>query len=138
MSTTEFIDVKQRDRVFIITLQKPPENRLTEGLCQTLIKVYRTIEKQLSEGNPEPEGAVILKGKDAKFFTTVCTTISPSSTHLAHCSRAWIWTNAKPIHTQAPTASIRYAHQFIYVYAPLIISSCSGLSLISPFPQSVS
>ncbi|KAL4888856.1 ClpP/crotonase-like domain-containing protein [Aspergillus ambiguus] len=70
MVSNEHIHVEQRGRVFVITLQKPPENRLTMNLCQDLIQTYREIERKLFEGTSAPEGAVILKGKDAKFFTT--------------------------------------------------------------------
>ncbi|KAJ5601619.1 hypothetical protein N7510_011153 [Penicillium lagena] len=66
---TNFLKVERNGAVFIVTLQKPPENRLTTGLCQSLINTYRRIEQTLSE-KPEPEGVVILRGQDAKFFTT--------------------------------------------------------------------
>ena len=53
--------------IYIITLRKPPENRLTVASCQELIRAYRTIESELG---PDSEGAVILRGDNAKFFTT--------------------------------------------------------------------
>ncbi|KAF9892103.1 hypothetical protein FE257_002509 [Aspergillus nanangensis] len=70
MDTSEHLHVERRGAVYIVTLQKPPENRLTLKLCQELIETYRKIERQLLSESSEPEGAVILKGKDAKFFTT--------------------------------------------------------------------
>lgn len=66
----EHLKVERHGAIFIIILQKPPENRLTMSLCQGLIDAYRYIEKRLSE-LPEPEGVVILRGQDEKFFTTV-------------------------------------------------------------------
>jgi enoyl-CoA hydratase/carnithine racemase len=53
--------------VFIITMQKPPENRLNTWYCQELIRAFRTVEKILG---PDSEGAVITRGSDAKFWCT--------------------------------------------------------------------
>jgi Delta3-Delta2-enoyl-CoA isomerase len=53
--------------IYVITMQKPPENRITVEFAQTLIRAYRDIERAL--GN-DVEGAVILRGSDAKFWTT--------------------------------------------------------------------
>lgn len=58
---------RQSDGVYIITMKKPPENRITVEFAQTLIRAYRDIERELGK---DAEGAVILKGNDAKFFTT--------------------------------------------------------------------
>lgn len=71
MESMEHLDVERRGAIFIITLQKPPENRLTMKLCQDLISTYRRIEQELSAETLEPEGAVILRGNNTKFFTTV-------------------------------------------------------------------
>lgn len=71
MDTLNHLDVERRGVIFIITLQRPPENRLTMKLCQDLISTYRRIEQELSAETLEPEGAVILRGSNAKFFTTV-------------------------------------------------------------------
>ncbi|QYT01826.1 hypothetical protein H0G86_008840 [Trichoderma simmonsii] len=70
MDTLNHLDVERRGVIFIITLQRPPENRLTMKLCQDLISTYRRIEQELSAETLEPEGAVILRGSNAKFFTT--------------------------------------------------------------------
>ncbi|KAK3684525.1 hypothetical protein LTR37_020200 [Vermiconidia calcicola] len=63
----KFISLKRKGDVFVITLQKPPENRLDSEACQELIRAYRHVEKELGQ---EADGAVILRGSDAKFFTT--------------------------------------------------------------------
>ena len=53
--------------IYIITLQKPPENRLTVAFCQEIIRAYRYVETSLGQ---DSAGAVILTGNDHKFFTT--------------------------------------------------------------------
>lgn len=67
MSPFHNLSIDNRGNIFIITLQQPPENRLNIATCQELIQAYRQIERQLGS---DAEGAVILKGNDAKFFTT--------------------------------------------------------------------
>ena len=64
----QYLTVGRKGNVFIITLRKPPENRLNVACCQELIQAYHSIQKELG---PDSEGAVILTGSDAKFFTTV-------------------------------------------------------------------
>lgn len=71
MATPDYIDVERRGAIYIVTLKKPPQNRLTTGLCQALIDTYRQIEKELLRESTQPEGAVILRGNDNKFFCTV-------------------------------------------------------------------
>jgi len=61
----KFITVERKGDIFIITLRKPPENRLNVEACQELIRAYRSAEKELGR---DSDGAVILKGSDAKFF----------------------------------------------------------------------
>ncbi len=53
--------------VYIITMQKPPENRLTVTFAQTLISALRYIETTIGPGKP---GCVIIEGADAKFWCT--------------------------------------------------------------------
>jgi hypothetical protein len=55
--------------VFVITLQKPPENRLNSWFCQELIRAFRTVQNILG---PDAEGAVITRGAGDKFWCTVC------------------------------------------------------------------
>ncbi|KAL4744379.1 hypothetical protein BDW72DRAFT_209062 [Aspergillus terricola var. indicus] len=69
LPATEHLLVERHGAVFTITLQKPPENRLTMKLCQTLIETYRWVERQLNQ-TADPEGAVIIQGKDDRYFTT--------------------------------------------------------------------
>lgn len=63
----KFISMERKGDVFVITLRKPPENRLNVEACQELIRAYREAEKDLGK---DSDGAVILQGSDAKFFTT--------------------------------------------------------------------
>lgn len=63
------LSLERCGNVFILTMQKPPENRLNSWYCQELIKALRTVEKLLG---PDSDGAVITRGSDAKFWCTVC------------------------------------------------------------------
>ncbi|OQV02413.1 hypothetical protein CLAIMM_07617 [Cladophialophora immunda] len=63
----QYLTVERKGDVFIITLRKPPENRLNVPCCQELIRAYHSIQKELGQ---DAEGAVVLTGSDAKFFTT--------------------------------------------------------------------
>lgn len=62
------LSVDRHGNVFVITLQKPPENRLNTRFAQEIIRAFRDVEKQLG---PDSEGAVITRGSDAKFWCTV-------------------------------------------------------------------
>jgi enoyl-CoA hydratase/carnithine racemase len=57
------------DGIYVITLRKPPENRLDVACCQELIRAYHNIQQVLGS---DSEGAVILRGENSKFFCTVC------------------------------------------------------------------
>ncbi|KAF2471708.1 ClpP/crotonase [Lindgomyces ingoldianus] len=59
--------VDQHDRIFVITLCKPPENRINVAFAQEIIRALRDIEKELG---PDSEGCVITKGSDEKFWCT--------------------------------------------------------------------
>jgi enoyl-CoA hydratase/carnithine racemase len=61
------LHLSRNGNIFIITLQKPPENRLTTQFCQDIIRTFHYIQKALG---PLSEGAVITRGNDAKFFCT--------------------------------------------------------------------
>ncbi len=65
------LSLERHGNVFVLTMQKPPENRLNSTYCQEMIRAYRTVEKLLG---PDSEGAVITRGNDAKFWCTVRTT----------------------------------------------------------------
>lgn len=62
------LSLERHGDVFVLTMQKPPENRLNSWYCQEMIRAYRTVEKLLG---PDSEGAVITRGSDAKFWCTV-------------------------------------------------------------------
>lgn len=53
--------------VYIITMQKQPENRINTAFAQTLISALRYIENTIG---PDKPGCVIIKGSDAKFWCT--------------------------------------------------------------------
>jgi enoyl-CoA hydratase/carnithine racemase len=60
--------LERRGDVFILTLKKPPENRLTSQFCQVIIQALNDVRKELG---PNAPGAVIIQGDDTKFFCTV-------------------------------------------------------------------
>lgn len=61
------LSISRHGQVFVITLQKPPENRINVLFAQEIIRALRDVEKALG---PDSEGAVIIRGSDAKFFCT--------------------------------------------------------------------
>jgi enoyl-CoA hydratase/carnithine racemase len=69
MSSPTFknLSLERRGNIFIITLQKPPENRLNSIFCQEIIRAYHYIQKTLG---PNSDGAVITRGHDEKFWCT--------------------------------------------------------------------
>lgn len=62
------LSLERHGNVFVVTMQKPPENRLNSSYCQEMIRAYRTVERILGS---DSEGAVITRGNDAKFWCTV-------------------------------------------------------------------
>lgn len=62
------LSIERYGNVFVLTMQRPPENRLNSLYCQEMIRAYRTVERILGSGS---EGAVITRGSDAKFWCTV-------------------------------------------------------------------
>ena len=62
------VERKGSDGIYVITLHKPPENRLNVACCQELIRAYHNIQRALGS---DSGGAVILRGDNAKFFCTV-------------------------------------------------------------------
>jgi hypothetical protein len=60
--------------IFVITMRKAPENRINSAYAQKLIYTFGEIRRILGTST---EGAVITKGNDAKFFTTVRFIASP-------------------------------------------------------------
>lgn len=66
--TFEHLEVTSPDSiVYIITMQKPPENRITVPFAQTLISALRYIETTIG---PDKPGCVIIQGSDTKFWCT--------------------------------------------------------------------
>lgn len=59
--------VDRHDKVYVLTMQKSPENRINIQYAQEIIKALRDIEHELG---PESEGCVIVKGNDEKFWCT--------------------------------------------------------------------
>ena len=53
--------------VYIITMQKPPENRLSVAFAQTMISALRYIETTIG---PDKPGCVVIEGSNAKFWCT--------------------------------------------------------------------
>lgn len=84
--TYKDLSVDRHGQVFVITLRKAPENRISTAFAQEIIRAFRDIERTLG---PHAEGAVITRGSDAKFFCTVRagqhrSFPSPSQPHTAH------------------------------------------------------
>ena len=61
------LQVDRHDRVYVITMQKPPENRINVRFAQEIIKALRDIENELGLAS---EGCVIIRGSDEKFWCT--------------------------------------------------------------------
>ncbi|OAG07553.1 ClpP/crotonase [Paraphaeosphaeria sporulosa] len=59
--------VDRHDKVYVLTMQKPPENRINVRYAQEIIKALRDIEHELG---PESDGCVIIRGNDEKFWCT--------------------------------------------------------------------
>lgn len=64
----KYILLERQCNIFVITLQRPPENRLNSEFCQEIIKAFHTIQRILG---PNSEGAVITRGHNAKYWCTV-------------------------------------------------------------------
>ncbi|MCJ1304103.1 hypothetical protein MMC08_006915 [Hypocenomyce scalaris] len=61
------LSLDRHGNIFVITMQKPPENRLNSWYCQEIIRAMNTVQRILG---PDSEGAVITRGNDAKFWCT--------------------------------------------------------------------
>ncbi|KAJ4294351.1 hypothetical protein N0V90_008041 [Kalmusia sp. IMI 367209] len=59
--------VDRHDKVYVITMQKAPENRINVKYAQEIIKALREIEQELGS---ESDGCVIIRGNDEKFWCT--------------------------------------------------------------------
>lgn len=65
--TFKNLQLERHGDVFVITLCKPPENRLNRAFCQELIRAFHYIQSTLGTNS---SGAVITRGSDAKFWCT--------------------------------------------------------------------
>ncbi|KAL2067350.1 hypothetical protein VTL71DRAFT_1775 [Oculimacula yallundae] len=65
--TFENLSLERNGNIFILTLQKLPENRLNSIFCQEIIYAFHYIQNELRAG---AEGAVITRGQGEKFFCT--------------------------------------------------------------------
>jgi Delta3-Delta2-enoyl-CoA isomerase len=63
----KLLTVDRHGDVFVITLQRGPENRLTSEFCRQIIQAFHDIERQIG---PDAPGAVITRGSNAKFWCT--------------------------------------------------------------------
>ncbi|KAH9881504.1 hypothetical protein IAQ61_000229 [Plenodomus lingam] len=59
--------IDRYDRIFVITMQKDPGNRLNVRFSQEIIRALRDIEHELG---PNSEGCVVTKGSDEKYWCT--------------------------------------------------------------------
>lgn len=61
------LSLDRHDKVFVITLQRGPENRLTVDFCNEIIAAFNYVQRTLG---PDSPGAVITRGSDFKFWCT--------------------------------------------------------------------
>jgi hypothetical protein len=61
------LSLERRGNIFILTLEKPPENRLNSAFCQEIIRAFHYVQKALG---PVSEGALITRGQGEKFWCT--------------------------------------------------------------------
>ena len=64
----KYLSLEQRGSIFIITLRNGEDNRLNGLICREIIAALDHIRETLGTGS---EGAVIVQGNNAKFFTNV-------------------------------------------------------------------
>jgi enoyl-CoA hydratase/carnithine racemase len=62
------LSLERKGDIIILTLQKPPENRLNRAFSQEIISALRDAEHQLASTGRG--GALITRGNDEKFFCT--------------------------------------------------------------------
>ncbi|PGG97082.1 hypothetical protein AJ80_09743 [Polytolypa hystricis UAMH7299] len=61
--------------IYLITLQKAPENRITTAFAQEIIRALRDVERMVANAGKDENGvgvgaAVIIRGEGAKFWST--------------------------------------------------------------------
>jgi enoyl-CoA hydratase/carnithine racemase len=57
------LTLERHGDVFVITLRRRPENRLTVDFCNQIIQAFHHVQQTLGKDAP---GAVITRGSDAK------------------------------------------------------------------------
>ena len=65
--TFKNLSLERRGNIFILTLEKPPENRLNSAFCQEIIRAFHHAQKALGTSS---EGALITRGQGEKFWCT--------------------------------------------------------------------
>jgi Delta3-Delta2-enoyl-CoA isomerase len=64
----QFLTVERLpDNIFVITLGRENENKLTAPFCQEIIKAFQLIHRKINAGEG---GAVITRGNNNKFWCT--------------------------------------------------------------------
>jgi enoyl-CoA hydratase/carnithine racemase len=58
---------KYPNNIYVITLKRGTENKMTVDFCQEIIRAFHTIHKELGANG---EGAVITRGSNEKFWST--------------------------------------------------------------------
>jgi enoyl-CoA hydratase/carnithine racemase len=64
------LTLEQHGPVIVLTLRKPPENRINVAFAQEIIRALRDAEAQLRKNGERDGGALITRGSDAKFWCT--------------------------------------------------------------------
>lgn len=62
--------VSDQANIYVITMHKPSENRLSSAFAQTIIRALRYIEVSLLNASPGSPGAVIITSFSDKFWCT--------------------------------------------------------------------
>jgi hypothetical protein len=101
------LTIERDGTVYIITMRMGPENRLNTKFCQEMISAFNWIRQTIGSNS---EGAVITRGKDAKYFCTVrCRLIYMSDCKLTPgLYRGLILRKQRRTHFPTPMVSILY------------------------------
>jgi enoyl-CoA hydratase/carnithine racemase len=67
LSNFRHFQVERNGNIFIITLNRGPENRLTAAFCGEVIQCFHQVQRILG---PSSDGCVITRGNNAKFWCT--------------------------------------------------------------------
>lgn len=108
--------VDRHGQVFVITMQKPPENRINTRFAQEMIRALRDIEKELG---PDSEGCVITRGSDEKFWCTGLDLDEADTNPFANVDgffpvRIDLFNN-RPSSSFFPSTHFTYTHIHVYI-----------------------